>query len=363
MKLPHSHLWIATSALALMVIGIAGGGNVRESEPNMNDLENRLLPITENMRPICVGRFIIDVPKTAEIAFGPVRLPVEIWRHEGEGKDFESAVRKSIAESESKRWLAYGALREDGSLVGKVMEGVSPNQKIVFGVGRAEGAYYNVQSLVKLGADLYVQEYQAYGEGKNYLKAVNDAREIAKRLRQRQEDEIPGDPGVCIDGAFLADPEHRYMVEAVSIGIRLKEFADVHISIQMTKKDIYIASDSLEPRLKAAEHDAIAQGKGSWYSRIKVLNKGQRRVGNWDGFEVGARIPAQEGGGEHHEFAFLSHGEPKNPMLPVLDIQLHTGVMDNVIGGVKPSITDAEAIYLWDKVLGSIRPRPVHAEL
>jgi hypothetical protein len=127
----------------------------------------------------------------------------------------------------------------------------------------------------------------------------------------------------------------------------------------MTKKDIYIASDSIEPRLKAAEHDAIAQGKGSWYRRIKVLNKGQRRVGNWDGFEVGARIPAQEAGGEHHEFAFLSHGEPKNPMLPVLDIQLHTGVKDNVIGGVKPSITDAEAIYLWDKMLGSIRPRPV----
>lgn len=344
---------------ALVVVGIAGIGYAAKLERKMSKDENRLISITESVRPICVGRFIIDVPRTAEIVYGPARLPVEIWRQEGEGGDFAAAIKKTVEKSESRRWLAYGPLQEDGSLIGAVWDGIGPDHKIVFGVGRAEGAYYNVQSLIKLGADLYLQEYEAYGEKHDYLDAVRDSKEIAQRLRSRQVDEIPSDPGVCIDGAFMMDPERRYMVEAVSVGIRLKEFSDVHISIEMTKKDIYIASDSIEPRLKAAEHDAIAQGKGSWYRRIKVLNKGQRRVGNWDGFEVGARIPAQEAGGEHHEFAFLSHSEPKNPMLPVLDIQLHTGVKDNVIGGVKPSITDAEAIYLWDKMLGSIRPRPV----
>lgn len=324
----------------------------------MNNDSNRLISTTEDFRPICIGRFIVDVPKNAEIVFGPARLPVEIWRKAGEGNDFDASIRSAVAESESRRWLAYGPLKEKGSLVGTIREGFSPNQKIVFGVGRGDGAFYNVQSLIKLGSDLYLQEYEAFGEGGEYLEDVDDARQVAKRLRSRAEDEIPSDPGVCIDGAFLADPPHKYMVEAVSIGIRLKEFADVHISIEMTKKDRYIDSDALEPRLKAAERDAVANGNGEWHSRIKFLSRGPRKVGNWDGFEVGARMPAQKTGDEHHEFEYVSQGEPKNPLLPVLDIQMQTGVKDNVIGGVRASISDREALYLWEKVLSSIRPRP-----
>jgi hypothetical protein len=337
----------------------AGIGCVKVTEKKMNDDLNRLASITENIRPICIGRFIVDVPKTAEVVFGPARLPVEIWRKAGEGKDFDAAVRNAVAESESRRWLAYGPLKETDSLVGAVWDGFSPNQKIVFGVGRGDGAFYNVQSLVKLGPDLYIQEYEAFGEGDEYLDDADDARQVAKRLRPRAEDEIPSDPGVCIDGAFLADPPHKYMVEAVSIGIRLKEFADVHISIEMTKKDIYIESDALEPRLKAAERDAVAQGNGTWYGRIKFLSRGERRVNNWNGFEVGARMPDQKSGKEHHEFEYVSQGEPRNPLLPVLDIQMQSGVKDNVIGAVKASISDREARYLWEKVLGSIRPRPL----
>jgi hypothetical protein len=348
-------LVVFAAALAAASIGYTELAERRMS----NDL-NRLVSITDAVRPVCIGRFIVDVPIDAEIVFGPARLPVEIWRKAGEGEDFSAAVRNAVAESESRRWLAYGPLKAEGSLVGKVIDGFAPNQKIVFGVGRSDGAYYNVQSLIKLGSDLYVQEYEAFGEGSAYLEDANDAREIAKRLRSRAEDEVPNELGVCVDGAFLIDPPHRYMVEAVSIGIRLKEFADVHISIEMTKKDVYVESDALEPRLNAAKRDAVAQGKAAWYSRIKFLSKGRRRVGNWDGFEVGARMPSQSAGEEHHEFEFLSQGEPKNPLLPVLDIQLQTGVKDNVVGGVKAGISDAEALYLWEKVLGSIRPRPVH---
>jgi hypothetical protein len=347
-------------AALFTTISISGICHTNGSEKKMPNDANRLVAVTEKMKPVCVGRFIIDVPANAEIVFGPARLPVEIWRKENEGRNFDAAVREAVAEAESRKWLAYDALREDGSLIGKVLDGFAPNQKIVLGVGKGDGAYYSVQSLVKVGDDLFVQEYEVFGRGGKYLKASDDARQIAKRLRARAADEVPNEPGICLDGAFLADPSHRYMVEAVTLGIRLKEFADVHISVEMTKKDIYIPSDALEPRMKAAQQNAIALGKGAWYSRIKFLNKGKRRVGNWDGFEVRARMPAQEDGKEHHEFEFLSQGEPKNPLLPVLDIQLHTGVKDNVIGGEKSGISDVEALYLWERLLASIRPRPVH---
>jgi hypothetical protein len=335
------------AASLLVFAGLSGAGFLSGSENPMLTKKNRLAAIFETTKPVCFGRFIVDVPKTAEVVYGPARLPVEIWRKEGEGEGFDAAVKRAVNQSEAKRWLAYGPLIESTSMLGNVMEGIGPNHKIVFGVGRGVSEYYNVQSFVRAGPDLFLQEYEAFSEGDKYLKAVKDAKEIALRLRHRADDDIPDEPGICLDGAFVSEP-HRYMVEAVSLGIRLKEF-----------DEILIPSDALPPRLAAAEKNAFARGEGAWYLRIRILRKGERRAGGWDGFEVAAYKPAQKVEGESHEFLFMSQGEPKNPLLPVLDVQLHTGVSENRVGAVKPSISDDEALYLWDKILGSIRPRPV----
>lgn len=345
------------SLLIVIISGLGLGINFLIKECKMPS-ENRLEAIFADLRTVCVGRFLIDVPKSAIVVFGAARVPVETWRNVGDGSRLEEYVKQAVAKSEEDRWLARDALLSDTSVLGKVWDGVGPNHKIVFGVGRAEGSSYNVQSFVGVGNDLYVQEYAAFGEDNEYLKAVEEAREIAMRLRHRDEDEVPKDSGFCIDGAIVGDPR-MYMVEAATFGIRLREFEGVHLSIQTTKKSRFIPSDAIEPRLKSAEKSIVALGYGNWYKRIKFLRRGQRKIGNWDGFEVAAHRPAVESEEESHEFAFLSHGEPKNPLLPVLDVKLHTGVKGNEIGGVAPSITDDEALYLWDRILGSIRPRPV----
>lgn len=355
MRPKKSGRWRLLSACGLIAAGIGCTSNLLAEESKMSSV-NRLAGIVENTRPVCLGRFIIDVPRTANIIFGPARLPVETIRKVGEGANLNEYVRKAVIKSDEDRWLAEDELVGEKSLLGKVFDGIGPNHKIVFGVGHGDGSSYNVQSFIRSGEDLFIQQYKAAGEGAQYLKAVQEARDVASRLRSRREDEFPNDPGFCIDGAFISDPQ-TYMVEAASVGIRLKEFEGVHLSIQMTNKERLVESDAIEPRLKAAEKDAIIQGQAEWYNRINFLRRGHRKVGTWEGFEVTAHMPRQKNGEESHEFAFLSHGEPKNPLLPVLDVKLHTGVKGNVIGDMKPTITDEEALYLWDKILGSIRPR------
>lgn len=321
---------------------------------------HRILSVMKNTRPVCVGRFILDLPVAAEVIYGPASVPVETWRRNGEGENLEEYVSKAVAKSEEDRWLARDGLTDEKSMLSKVIDGVGPNHKIVFGVGRGSGSFYNVQSFVRVGSDLYTQEYEAFGEDNKYMNAVQDAKEFASRIVPRSEEAMPGELGFCIDGAFVRDSQ-RYMVEAISLGVRLKEFKDVHISIQMTKKSRHVASDAIEPRLESAEKSLAALGHGGWYKRVKFLRRAPRRVGNWEGFEMAAHRPAIESEEESHEFAFLSHGEPKNPMSPVLDVKLHTGVKGNTIGATMPSLTDDEALYLWDKILASIRPRPVHS--
>lgn len=246
-------------------------------------------------------------------------------------------------------------------MLGKVLKGVGDHHKIVLGLGRGDFSSYNVQSFISVGEDLFSQEYEIDGEHNLYMRAVAELNAVAHLLRGRSNDEIPTDPGICLDGAFLSEPQH-YMLEEVTLGIQLKQFNDVHISIQMTKKDILIESDALEPRMKRAEQTAKASGMAQWYSRIKILRRGYRRWEGWDGFEVLAHKPAQKFESENHEFAFQSHGEPKNPFLPVLQVELHTGVSQNRTGGTRPSISDEEAIHLWDTVIGSIRPRSTTAQ-
>lgn len=327
-------------------------------ESQMVATDNKLALIAETTRPVCFGRFVVDVPTTAEVIFGPARLPDEIWRKEGEGKALDDVVKRAVEKSEKDKRLATDGLLSSNSMLGKVINGIAPNHKIVFGVSKGDGAFYSIQSIFSVGPDLFVQEYVAFGDNGKYLEAVKDAKVIASQLRSRGEYEIPVEPGICLDGAFVAEP-YEYTTEAVSLGIRLKEFNDVHISIEVTKKSRLVESDALEPRVMAGEKEAIASGNWLWYQQIKFLRKSQRKIGDWDGFEVAVRKPARKEEEASHEFVYLSQGEPKNALLPVLDIQLHTGVKDNRIGAAKTSITDAEALYLWDKVISSIRPRPL----
>ena len=119
-----------------------------------------------------------------------------------------------------------------------------------------------------------------------------------------------------------------------------------------------VESNALEPRLKQAEKDARAAGAGDWYSRVKFFRRGDREINGWHGFEVLARKPAQAGGSGNHQFAFLSLGELKNPLKPELDVQLDTGVHGNDTAATPPSLTDEEAVALWDKLTSSIRVRP-----
>lgn len=163
--------------------------------------------------------------------------------------------------------------------------------------------------------------------------------------------------GVCIDGAFVLDGGHSHH-EMTTLGIRLRDFADVHFSLEMIFKTRLIDSDALEPRLRSAEEQAKANGNGEWYARIKSLRRGERRIANWTGFEALLRRPPQGKYGSFHEFAFVSQGEPNNLALPVLTLDLYTGVAGNALGG-QPSLTDDEAIELWDRLTGSIRPNNI----
>lgn len=320
----------------------------------------KFLELFDSIKYVCFGRFVVEIPIASEVVYGPADVPLSIERLAGKAKEIGPMIANRLIEIEKDRYRAFGELKHTDSMLGKVINGRQPNQKILFGIRPGAGDYYRIESYLILGDDIFVYKANPSGDKKEYEEALEKINALSGLVSSRPISEIPTAAGVCIDGGFIEDSA-LLKHENITLGIRLVYFPDVHVSIATTKKEFLVESDALEPRLRIAKQDAKNSGAGSWYSSIKVLRQGRVSIDRWDGFEILARKPAQANELESHEFAFLSQGEPKNSYLPVLDIKLYTGIANNKVGQIKPSITDDEALLLWEKLIKSIRVRPVKA--
>jgi hypothetical protein len=316
--------------------------------PNMTALSPRLQPLFEKTRTVCFGRFVVEVPATATVVYGPGGVDGGLIVHyPGEAGKLAQHVTEQIVEVEKDRDFLDKDDLAKFPLFGKATDGAMPGQKLVF--GSRDHVSYSIDSYIPLGNDLFVQRAVSAVSKDKSIASLNS---VARLLRLRAENEVPTESGICIDGGFLPGQQPEY--ENVALGIRLKEFPDVHFSVEVKKnQDFVIESSALEPLLKQAEKDG-----GSWYSGIKFFRRGPRQLGHWNGFEVLAHKPPQEKSTDSHEFLFHSLGAPKDPLHPSLDIQLDTGVKKDSTASIKPSLTDEEAVALWDKLTTSIRVRP-----
>jgi hypothetical protein len=225
-----------------------------------------------------------------------------------------------------------------------------PGQKIVFGSKNQAG--YAVHSFIPVGKDLFVQSTDSILRNKDIVSVFN---RVASHLESRSDDEIPAAPGTCIEGGFVRTTLER---EWVRIGIRLKEFPDVHLSVEAHKNLNHLREGS-GPKLlrEQARETAEAQDLGAVFARTKILRGHERQLGTWKGEEQALRTPAYKDDLEAHDFRFHSMGAVHDPLQPELIIQFDSGVKDDSKAKVKPSIRDEEALALWDKLITTIRVR------
>ena len=327
-------------------------------KPDMTALSPRLQPLFGKTKTVCFGQFVLDLPATAAVVYGPAEIDADINRYPGDARKIEEYVNERLKKIEEDRDLILLDAKEqilgNGSMYGKVIDGAVPGQKQV--IGASQGAY-RIHSYVPIGRDIFVLESSHINpKGDELQREITHINTVATRLRGRADDEVPSEPGSCIDGGFVAGPAE---FENVTLGVRLSEFPDVHFSIRVSKNLLYLSEVSeLESRLKRGEQAARLEGDGAFYARIKFFRRAPRKLGAWNGFEALARKPARKDASESHEFLCYSIGALNDTLQPVLDVQLDTGVQGNSSAGKPPSITDEEAVALWDKLLGSLRPRP-----
>jgi hypothetical protein len=353
MKISHANFRSAKVIIATIVISASPAIAHASGTLKMKNTSSSL-PLPHNYlsdtRTICFGRFLIDVPKDVDIAYGRQEVEGRFEFIANGANRLDSLLKEQLHELEENRYL-IGSHKDDVPRYGEVISGTIPGHLIAFGSNNS--VMHSLTGYIPKPPHLFIHHVDTSIDNARDLGIMN---EVAKNLRLRSADEIPAEAGVCIKGGFVAyDGEF----ENISIGIRLKRYPDIHLSIETIKHTKHFpAGSGIEYRIKMAESLATPT-ELQWHKRIKYLRRGDRQLGLWHGEEVLARLPAQKGAGESHEFRFLSLGALNNPLHPEIDIELVSGVKGNTTGSAKPSLSDQEMLTLWDTLLSSIRIRPI----
>ncbi|RJG16107.1 hypothetical protein D3872_11470 [Massilia cavernae] len=299
----------------------------------------------------------MEVPATATIVFGTADVEFTTESYSGQATFIAERVAEQVLQVEKERDFLDDDNEIKLPLFGKVIDGAVAGQKLVF--GSKSHVWYSIDSFVPVGDYLFVQRANMVDPSGDELKAtINDFNRVAGYFLARAENEIPVEEGMCIEGGFIPFP---LAYEKARIGVRLKEFPDVHFSVEVHKnRDRLPESSDLETLLARAEHVAKMQGLGAAYASITTFRRGPRQLRDWKGYEILARKPAFKSDTDAHEFRFRSLGAVNDPLQPQLDVQFDTGVGKNRKAAIRPTITDEEAVALWDRLVDTIRVRKAH---
>ena len=167
---------------------------------------------------------------------------------------------------------------------------------------------------------------------------------------------VPREPGVCIDGAFIHEPTHRFQ-EIMSSGFVFPSLPDVHFSVLSNKNASTEAENGigLLRSVQLAQRDAGLLGVFGGYP-YTFLRRGKRTLhGLWEGEEVLSKSTQDQA----LRFEWQLVGERGNPARPAhLDVSLSTRVENNRVGAAGYSaISDEQAVALWDRLLEQIKFR------
>jgi len=320
--------------------------------PEPVKLSPRLQALFEKTKILCFGRYAIEVPLEAQLVWGSASFPADIDILSGGIEKAKRTVEEKIAK-----------LKRANSTADITYNGLGPINE------SWQLRYYESESAKKF-ALYFFETYISKGDLTFVLgDATEDsetestviARQLAKAksLRLRTPEEMPAEPGFCIEHGFMAGDRYGDQ-ERVNAGIYLPSIPDVTFSVS-SNKDAY--ADYKKDRFEEMKRDELPllariksaqKTQGASYPKRDVLREGKRDVQHWHGEESLIRRPDGT-----HDFEWAFVGTPKDVANPSeFHAAMFTKVAHNMVGAAKKaSVSDDEAVALWDKLLSGFKFR------
>jgi hypothetical protein len=332
-----------------IAVALCGGSNASMAIPNnleKSTMKNQSVNIkaAESMATFCMGRFLIDVPVGSKFSGGNYKYdfikiePVKSASLEEFEKEVEKAeLNLKLTEHKyaKKRMLLQSVqIDKNTKLLASWKTNFSTAEISIVGYHWDSGNRF----LFQRDVDDDKQE-----------PGMNRMREAISRLRARADNDIPTEPGYCFAGGFIVNP--RWRNEEASLDIDIAGHPDAFVSIWIYPLASYKHDKPLLERM-----GGMTQFLGNLATSVHVLRKGDRQLGPYRGQEHLASAP-NSGGMRGHAFVWETQGDGTLDT-PAIKIELTTGHQDDKGNPQKTSLTDEQAMKLWDDILNSFRLRP-----
>lgn len=314
--------------------------------------------MTDKMKTVCVGRFLIDVPEEAEIELRQARIDgFDIASFNETEEEFQKRVADREAQVKAKPDYLGGnknmesarEIKTDSGLFGKIFIHSRKVQEGTQGNGLGGVERYRHEGITT--------EALVHGDGVSIdlsyenraLKWVEDLPRLVSQLVVNSDNRIPAEPGFCMDRVYARDPLRADQREQIMMFGRLPSHPDIEF--------MFIVSAGLKPdpqgvlaRNQAAD-EALSMAERM---RVTRLREALREIGGLAGEEL-AELVVEENEARGHSFWWEVSGTEDNVFVPHVVFRMSTGN-----GNRKPvpsSLSDGAALGLWDKISSSIRLR------
>lgn len=321
---------------------------MRKFEKNKNLLEI----LFSKTKILCFGRYAITVPIEAELISGGASFPSKIEIIKGgifeKNRKIENDIKQIKLNDPTSEIVYNGIGPIDDSWQIRYFDGE---------FSKEDGNLFFKTYITK--QDLTFSLGGSIPKGGTIASAAARQATRAKSLRLRDINEIPAEPGYCLVDGFMRDNSYDGQ-EMVNAGLYFPSYPDVTFSIT-SNKNAYgdYPPDKFERSVRGtlsllARIQQAKDQQGKNYPPRTLLREGKRDVQHWHGEE--SLIRRTDG---VHDFEWTLVGTPKNIANPsVLEASMFTKVQHNLVGAAKAaSLTDDEAIALWDKLLSGLKFR------
>ena len=327
--------------------------DTRKALPKKVELSERLKPLFARTKQVCFGRYVLEVPQEAKLIWGGTGVSDGGITFIRGGPDASAArVASDIDQIKKKSRTAEITYNKEGPV------DASWQLRYFESESAKEFKVHLINTYVNKGDITFLLRGSVPHGAAEAAGAAKEA-SLVKNLRLRRDDEIPAEPGYCIPHGFLADNLYAGQ-ETVNVGIYLPSLPDITFSIS-SNKDAYgdypPAEFEAEKRKELSLLARINAAKGEQgfsYPSRTVLREGKRDVQHWYGEE--SLVKRKDG---THDFEWAFVGTPRDVANPSeYNARMFSKVKHNVVGVAdNASLTDAEALALWDKLLSTLKFR------
>lgn len=322
--------------------------------------EHEAARMTEKMKTVCVGRFLIDLPEEAQVELSHARIHgFDIAAFAEPIVEFQTRLAQREADIHSTPDRLGGNRNLELVKNVKIESGVS-GKMFVHGRTVTEGTRAKGLELERYRYEGVAAEALIHGKGISIDLASDDydpnhvenlSRLVAKVVPS-PDNRIPGESGFCMGRAFVRDPLKADQHERVTLFARLPSHPDIEF--------LLILAAGLKPDQKGLlERDFAADALTSLVERARIskLRAAPRTIAGLSGDELARRV-VEDDGAHVYSFWWEVNGKEDDVFVPHFVFKMNTGKGQN--GPVPTSVSEGTALGLWDKVSSSIRLHPAH---